>query len=79
MRDYNLRPVAVNEPVKAFSEDPHPLLRLPKELQVQLYKRGWEALDVYGELPHQRNEACGVRTLEPVCSHCHLVCWTRLT
>ena len=65
--------------MSAFAEVPLPLLRLPKELQIELYKRGWEALDVYGELPDQENEASAVKTLESVRSHWPLICWMRLT
>lgn len=74
MSDYALPPVAAQYPMKAFEEAPLPLLRLPKELQLQLYQRGWETLDVYGELIDQGNEATVVRTLEPVRTQCHLVC-----
>ena len=76
---YNLPPLAVQFPMRAFKWAPLPVLRLPKELQVRLYQRGWEALDVYGELADQENEACAVRTLESVCSRCILICWLRLT
>ena len=69
--DYNLQPFTFQHPMNAFAEAPLPLLRLPKQLQIELYKRGWETLDVYGELPDQENEASAVRTLESVRSRCH--------
>jgi hypothetical protein len=79
VRHYNLPPYAVQFPMRGFKEATLPILRLPKELQIRLYERGWEALDVYGELVDQENEACAVRTLESVRSHCLLTCWLRLT
>jgi len=73
MSDYTLPLVAAYYPMKAFEEAPLPFLRLPKGLQLQLYQRGWETIDVYGELIDQGNEATVVRTLEPVRTHCHLI------
>jgi hypothetical protein len=62
-----------------FMQAALPILQLPKELQIRLYERGWEGLDIYGELADQENEACAVRTLEFVCSHCLIPRSLRLT
>lgn len=69
IRDFKLDTTesSVTEPLKALENAGKlPSFRLPKSVQIELVKRGWETLDVYFEIRKQVNEAACVRTLEPV-------------
>ncbi|KAL8283424.1 hypothetical protein RQP46_005834 [Phenoliferia psychrophenolica] len=52
------------DPRSAFDHVSLDILHLPQATQEELFKRGWQTLDVYQDVSRQDNEEAGVRTLE---------------